>query len=312
MELSLVIPVFNEENNINPLLDAIMSSLSGVKFEVILVDDGSSDNTVNNIKLYKNQDNIKLIRFRRNFGQTSAMAAGIDAAQGRYIATLDGDLQNDPDDIIMMLNLLKERKVDMVCGIRENRQDKFLLRKFPSKIANFLIRKLSGVNLQDYGCTLKIFRSNLAKKLELYGELHRFIPILASLYGAKIIEIGVKHHPRIFGNSKYGIGRTTKVISDLLLMVFMLKYRQKPMHLFGNLGIISLALGGISGIYLLILKLLGNSITDKPLFYVMMMLIIGSVQLITGGFIAELLMRTYFDSKHKKPYEIVEEEFDDE
>ena len=208
MLLSVVIPVFNEKDNIDPMIGAITEALGSMSYEIIFVDDGSNDGTAEAIKKSKAEHTIKLVRFSRNYGQTSAMAAGIDAASGTYIATLDGDLQNDPSDIPMMLEKLEKEKLDIVAGIRAKRKDNVYLRKIPSKIANWLIRKMSNVNITDYGCTLKVFKADIAKNLDLYGELHRFIPILGSIEGAKIAEIPVKHHPRRFGEAKYGLSRT--------------------------------------------------------------------------------------------------------
>ncbi len=302
-ELSVIIPVYNEEDNIQPMIEALEEALDGLDYEVIFVDDGSSDKTVDNITA-AGKTHIHTLVFARNFGQTSAMAAGIDAAQGKYIATLDGDLQNDPTDIPVMLKKLEKEGLDMVVGNRKKRKDGMFLRKIPSKIANILIRRLTRVRVQDYGCTLKVFRAELAKNLDLYGELHRFIPVLADIKGAKIAEVDVKHHARRFGQSKYGISRTFRVASDLLLMAFFLRWRQKPMHLFGSLGIISLMIGGLIEFYLLMVKLAGNDIGSRPLFFVGIMLIIAGVQLITTGFIAELLTRTYFQSTHTHPYHI--------
>ncbi|MFN7038055.1 MAG: glycosyltransferase family 2 protein [Alphaproteobacteria bacterium] len=299
--LSIIVPVYNEKENIAPLINNIRTALNKINYEIIFVDDGSNDNTKEEI-ISLLEDNIILVEFNRNYGQTSALAAGIEIAQGDYIATIDGDLQNDPDDIPIMLNKLKSENSDIVVGRRLKRQDKLFLRKIPSKIANFLIRKLTKVNIRDYGCTLKIFKSTLAKRLDLYGELHRFIPILAHMQGAKITEIDVKHHARIFGQSKYGLSRTLKVVSDLLLMYFFQKYKQKPMHLFGNLGICMFIAGFLIETYLLLLKIFGYAIGGRPLFYVGILLIITSVQLITTGFLAEQIMRTYYGSQQRKPY----------
>ncbi len=305
MELSVVIPVYNEEDNIIPMLDALNSSLQGIDHEVIFVDDGSTDDTVKLIlEAAHHKPHIRTLVFNRNYGQTPAMAAGIDAAKGKYIATLDGDLQNDPSDIRMMLDKLESEDLDIVAGIRQKRQDGLILRKIPSKLANMLIRKLTGVNITDYGCTLKLFRSEIAKRLDLYGELHRFIPVLGEMEGAKIEEVAVKHHPRRFGQAKYGLGRTFKVVSDLMLMLFLLKYRQKPMHLFGTLGVFSMFIGGAIEAYLLLLKIFGSDIGGRPLFFVGILLIIAGVQLITTGFIAEIMTRTYFESQNKRPYGI--------
>jgi glycosyltransferase involved in cell wall biosynthesis len=234
------------------------------------------------------------------------MAAGIDEAEGELIATLDGDLQNDPRDIPIMIKKLEKEGWDVVAGIRAKRQDGFLLRKLPSKIANYIIRKTTGVYISDYGCTLKLFKKDVAKNLGLYGELHRFIPVLAQLYGAKMTQMPVRHHPRIYGVSKYGIGRTFKVISDLMLMLFFQKYGNKPMHLFGTLGFGMFGLGMLINFYLFILKLFGESIGTRPLLILGVMLTLGGIQLITTGFLAEIMMRTYYESQNKKPYVIKE------
>lgn len=307
MYLSLVIPVLNESDNIYPLVQNIKDNLQNIDYEIIFVDDGSSDGTTSKIiELSKDNNNISLIIFTRNFGQTSAISAGIDFAKGEFIATLDGDLQNDPKDIPHMLNKLINENLDIVAGIRRIRKDGKLFKLLPSKIANSLIRTITKVKISDYGCTLKVFRSKIAKQLDLYGELHRFIPILGSIEGAKIAEIDVNHHPRVHGKTKYGLGRTLKVLSDILLMFFFIKYRQKPMHLFGVLGFISGFFGIIIETYLLFSKISGNDIGTRPLFYIGILLIILSVQFITTGFIAELLMRTYYGSQNKKPFNIKE------
>jgi len=304
-KLSLVIPVMNEEENIKPLLKAVREALDGIDYELIFVDDGSNDKTVEVIKnLSDNRD--KLIVFSRNFGQTTAMSAGIAEAEGELIATLDGDLQNDPSDIPLMIKKLENENWDVVAGRRLKRQDGMFLRKIPSKIANYIIRRSTGVYLNDYGCTLKLYKKDIAKNLGLYGELHRFIPVLAKMNGAKIVEFNVKHHPRIHGVSKYGLGRTFKVISDLLLMLFMQKYKTRPMHLFGGLGIFSFGVGLLINFYLLILKILGYSIGNRPLLTLGIVLIIAGIQLITTGFLAELIMRTYYESQNKTPYNIKE------
>ncbi|MCS4436649.1 glycosyltransferase family 2 protein [Aquiflexum gelatinilyticum] len=303
MDFSLVITVFNEEDNIHPLLQQIDSALSGYIYEIILVDDGSTDSTIKRIEELKNP-RVKLIVFTRNFGQTAAMAAGMQAAVSDYIVTMDGDLQNDPSDIPHMLRKLEEEEWDMVAGVRKNRQDGALLRKFPSKIANKLIRNLTGINLQDYGCTLKVFRASIAKNLGLYGELHRFIPILAVLEGGMITEVDVKHHPRLYGQSKYGLGRTIKVMSDLILMAFFKKYFKRPIHFFGPLGLLCFAGGFLISFYLLIVKLLGQDIWGRPLLLLGITLILAGIQFLTFGIIAELMMRVYYESQQKKPYSI--------
>lgn len=302
-ELSLVIPVMNEEDNIKPLLEAIRDALNDFDYEVILVDDGSSDATRQRIVEYSD-DRTVLVELRKNYGQSTAMTAGIDHANGKYVALLDGDLQNDPTDIPFMLDLLKREDWDVVAGNRKNRKDGMVLRKVPSKIANALIRRMTGVYIKDYGCTLKIFKKEIAEDLGLYGELHRFIPVLAKLQGARITQVDVKHHPRKFGKSKYGIGRTFRVLSDLVLMVFFRKYMQKPMHLFGTVGFISLGLGFLINIYLLILKILGHDIGGKPLLILGLIFLFGGVQLITIGILAEIAVRTYYESQAKKTYQV--------
>ncbi|EAT59968.1 glycosyltransferase family 2 protein [Chlorobium ferrooxidans] len=301
MKLSVVIPVMNEVENIKPLFAALASSLAGIDHEIVLVDDGSTDGTVAEIEANA-PSNLQLVVLNKNYGQTTAMAAGIDHAKGDLIATLDGDLQNDPSDIPMMMRYLFDNDLDVVAGRRAGRQDGMILRKIPSKIANALIRTLTDVHIRDYGCTLKVFKKDVAKNLGLYGELHRFIPVLVQLYGAKMAEVDVRHHARQFGKSKYGIGRTFKVMSDLLFMVFFQKYSQKPMHLFGTLGFFSLFIGLALNLYLLFLKILGEKIGGRPLLSLGIIMTFIGIQLITTGFIAEFIMRTYYESQNKKPY----------
>jgi glycosyltransferase involved in cell wall biosynthesis len=302
-ELSVVITVMNEEANIAPLLAAIRASLGGLDYEVIFVDDGSTDRTIAEIKTHADSL-IHLVELRKNYGQSTAMTAGIDHSTGRYIALLDGDLQNDPSDIPSMLELLKAADWDVVAGNRRNRKDGMFLRKIPSNIANALIRRMTGVYIRDYGCTLKVFKREIAEELGLYGELHRFIPVLAKLQGARITQVDVKHHARLHGTSKYGINRTFKVMSDLILMVFLRKYMQKPMHLFGTVGFIGLGLGALINLYLLGLKIAGQDIGGKPLLILGLMLLLGGIQLITIGIVAEIGMRTYYESQNKKTYTV--------
>lgn len=305
MELSIVITLFNEEENVQPLLDNIRSTLIGYDYELILVDDGSTDNTVQRVRSLLDPLS-KLVCLNRNYGQTAAMAAGIDIAQGKFIVTMDGDLQNDPSDIPAMLFKIKSENWDVVAGNRKNRKDQMFLRKIPSKIANRMIRNLTGVFIHDYGCTLKIFRTEIAKKLGLYGELHRFIPILAVMQGGRITEMDVKHHPRIYGKSKYGLGRTLKVMSDLVLMVFFQKYFRRPIHLFGPIGIISFLIGSLVSFYLLVLKIMGHDIWGRPILILGISLVLAGIQFLTFGLIAELMMRTYYESQNKKTYNIRE------
>ncbi len=302
-ELSVVITVMNEEDNIHPLVAALHKALSAIDYEIVFVDDGSSDATKRRIKEVID-DRIILVELRKNYGQSTAMAAGIDYSTGKYIALLDGDLQNDPTDIPFMLQKLKTEDWDVVAGNRKNRKDGVLLRKIPSKIANALIRNMTKVHIQDYGCTLKVFKHEIAEDLGLYGELHRFIPVLASMQGARITQVDVKHHPRQFGKSKYGLGRTFRVMSDLVTMVFFRRFSQKPMHLFGTMGFICLILGILINLYLLILKITGHDIWGKPLLILGLILLLGGIQLITIGILAEINIRTYYESSDKKTYRI--------
>jgi glycosyltransferase involved in cell wall biosynthesis len=301
MKLSVVIPVMNETENIRPLFQALEASLGSIDHEIILVDDGSTDGTVAAIEACA-PAHSRLIVLNKNYGQTTAMAAGIEYAEGELIATMDGDLQNDPADIPLMMRYLEEQELDVVAGRRASRKDGMMLRKIPSANANAMIRTLTDVHIRDYGCTLKVFRKDVAKNLGLYGELHRFIPVLVQLYGARMAEMDVRHHPRKYGSSKYGIGRTSRVLSDLLFMVFFQKYGQKPMHLFGTLGFISFFLGIAVNLYLLALKILGHEIGGRPLLSLGIILTFIGIQLITSGFVAEFIMRTYYESQNKKPY----------
>ncbi len=305
MKLSLVITLMNEEENIAPLLESIRTSLKGFTYEVILVDDGSTDQTVDCIKELADE-HVKLVIFQKNYGQTTAMQAGIDHALGEYIVTLDGDLQNDPSDIPMMLDKLESEGWDVVAGNRKNRQDGVFLRKIPSKIANSLIRNLTDVHIRDYGCTLRIYKAHIAKGMELYGELHRFIPVLAKLQGASIVQVDVKHHARIHGESKYGLNRTFKVMSDLILMIFLQKYFRRPIHLFGPIGLVTLGLGVLINIYLLGLKLFGFDIWGRPILVLGVTLILAGIQFLVFGIIAELMLRIYYQSQGKKTYSVKE------
>ena len=302
-ELSVVITVKNEELNIKPLLDTVRLALVNYDYEILLVDDGSDDRTRQQVLEYADERTV-LIELRKNYGQSTAMTAGIDYSRGKYIALLDGDLQNDPTDIPAMLQLLKTDDWDVVAGNRKDRKDGFFLRKIPSKIANALIRRMTGVYIKDYGCTLKVFKREIAEELGLYGELHRFIPVLAKMQGARITQTNVKHHPRQFGKSKYGINRTVRVMSDLVLMVFMRRYMQQPMHFFGGIGFTSLGLGILINLYLLFLKISGHDIWGKPLLILGLILLLGGIQFITIGIIADINMRTYYETQNKKTYNV--------
>ncbi len=303
IKISVVVCVYNEEESVKPLIDKINLALEETDFEIIFVDDGSTDNTEEEI-LTSGNEHVILVSLRKNYGQSSALAAGISHARGKYIVLMDGDLQNDPSDIPMMLEKAEKEGWDLVAGYRKDRKDGMLLRKIPSTVANFIIRRATKVQIKDYGCTLKLFKNDLAKDIGLYGELHRFIPVLASLEGAKITQVEVKHLPRQFGKSKYGINRTFKVLADLFLMIFIKKYLQRPMHLFGSWGIFILIIGIIINLYLFILKIFGYSIWGKPLLLLGVLLIIAGFQLITIGLFADLLMRTYYESQNKTPYRI--------
>ncbi len=301
--LSVVVPVYNEEENVSLLVERIESALRGKNFEIILVDDGSTDQTRQAIKSLNNP-NVVLIELKKNYGQSLALAAGIDYAKGDYIITMDGDLQNDPDDILMMYNKAKSEDWDVVTGIRQKRKDN-LVRTFPSKIANWIIRKTTKLNIQDHGCALKVFNKDTAKDLNLYGEMHRYISLLAFLNGARITEVNVKHHQRQFGKSKYGLGRTTKVVNDLILLLFQRKYLQKPIHLFGNFGMLSFTIGGLILIFLMIVKFaVGEDIGNRPLLILGILLLFVGIQFFTTGIIIDLQMRTYYEAQQKRPYKV--------
>jgi len=303
-KLSLVVCVYNEEPNIKPLAEEIIKALEGIDYEAILVDDGSTDGTRSEI-LKINDSRFVLVELKRNYGQSSALQAGIDYAEGEYVALLDGDLQNDPADIPLMLQKIESEDWDMVAGVRANRKDGMFLRKIPSKIANYMIRKSTGTTMKDLGCTLKIFTRETIKSIHIYGELHRFIPVLVTQEGAtRITQMDVNHRPRQFGTSKYNLSRTSKVLSDLFLMLFLKNYIQRPMHFFGGLGIITLGIGVVINLYLFILKILGHDIWGKPLLLLGFLLVLGGIQFVTIGIIAELQMRTYFETQQKKPYRV--------
>ncbi|MEE4257776.1 MAG: glycosyltransferase family 2 protein [Bacteroidales bacterium] len=302
-KLSLVISVFNEEDNVVPLVEQINMALMGFDYETIFVDDGSSDATVENIRKLDDA-HVHLVELKKNYGQSSALAAGIDHASGDYIITLDGDLQNDPSDIPAMVKLAEKGDWDLVVGIRKNRKDDFIIRKIPSIIANSMIRKTTGVKIKDNGCALKVFKADMAKSLGLYGEMHRYISVLAALEGATITQMEVKHHPRVHGRSKYGLSRTFRVISDLILLLFFKRYLQKPMHFFGMWGMLVFGIGVVINIYLLVLKILGYDIWGRPLLILGILLVLAGFQMITTGIIVEYQMRTYFESQQKKPYRV--------
>ncbi len=307
LDLSIVVPVYNEVESVNQLILAIANSVETqpLNYEIICIDDGSSDGTTEVLQdLARNRKDLKAVILRRNYGQTAAMAAGFATAKGKVIVTLDGDLQNDPADIPKLLAKLDEG-YDLVSGWRKERQDDALTRLLPSKIANWLIGKITEVKLHDYGCSLKAYRSELVADMNLYGELHRFLPALAFIEGARISEIPVTHHARRFGKSKYGLGRTIRVVMDLLTVFFMKKFLTRPMHVFGLFGLVSLFLGTVLAIYLTIIKFgFQESIGDRPLLIFSVLLIMAGVQLFSFGLLAELLMRTYHESQNRPIYRI--------
>jgi glycosyltransferase involved in cell wall biosynthesis len=305
LDLSVVIPVYNEEESVTHLVEELHAALdpTGLSYELVLVDDGSSDRTWSILDgIAASDPALNLVQFRRNFGQTAAMQAGLDSARGRRIVTMDADLQNDPADIPAMLQKLDEG-YDLVAGWRKYRKDPFLNRKLPSMLANRLISVATKDKLHDYGCTLKAMTSEVGKELRLYGEMHRFIPAAASWVGARILELPVNHRPRRFGRSKYGIGRTLRVVLDLITVRFIQSYLTRPMQVFGLAGLLVLALGfGISG-WLAIDKLVfGASLADRPLLLLGILLIVVGIQLLSLGLVADVVSRTYHESQDKPPY----------
>ncbi|MFS0514024.1 glycosyltransferase family 2 protein [Nostoc sp. UIC 10607] len=308
-DVSVVVPIHDEVESLPLLLEAIASTFSSsqVNYEIICVDDGSTDGSGDFLKKEAQiRTDLKAVILRRNYGQTAAMAAGFYYAVGKAIVTLDADLQNDPADIPILLAKLDEG-YDLVSGWRQKRQDGAVNRLLPSKIANWLIRRTTSVNIHDYGCSLKAYRAELLADMNLYGELHRFLPALAYIEGARITEIPVRHHARRFGRSKYGIWRTFRVLMDLLTILFMKKFLTRPMHVFGLLGLISMVSGTGIGIYLTFVKLaLGEMIGNRPLLILAVLLLVTGVQLFCFGLLAELLMRTYHESQGRPIYRVRE------
>jgi len=303
--LSIVIPVYNEQDNVFPLHERLSAALqsTGEDYEVIIVNDGSSDLTEANLKSIATTDpRFKIVNFRRNFGQTAAMMAGIDFASGDIIVGLDGDLQNDPADIPKLLDKLAEG-YDVVSGWRVDRKDAALKRTLPSRMANWLISKISGIHLHDYGCSLKAYKTDVVKGVKLYGEMHRFIPIYASWQGGKVTEIAVNHHPRIHGSSKYGLERIIKVLLDLMVVKFLASYANKPIYVFGGFGLLSVAFALVAGLWALYLKLFEDmSFISTPLPLLVVLAFITGVISILMGLIAEIIMRTYYESQGKQVY----------
>jgi glycosyltransferase involved in cell wall biosynthesis len=306
VKLSLVVPVYNEDKTLGALHQAIHRSLDPQLYdwEVVYVDDGSTDGSQVILEQLSTADSqhVCLVELRRNFGQTAAIAAGIDSSDGEIIVLIDADLQNDPADIPMLIAKIEEG-YDVVSGWRINRQDKFWTRRLPSQIANRLISTVTGVHLHDYGCTLKAYRREVITGFRLYGEMHRFIPAYASLVGARMVEVPVSHHPRQYGKTKYGLSRTIKVILDLFTVKFLLSYAHKPIYLFGGAGIFLIATSLLVLSYLVIIRLMGGEhMIRSPLLFMSMMLFILGFHSILLGLIAELLARTYHESQHKPTY----------
>src|SRR4051795_335253 len=308
-EISVVIPMRNEAQNVDELCSELTSSLSafGRPYEIVAIDDGSGDATFELLTRWQAKDTrFRVIRFRRNFGQTAAFAAGFAHARGRYIVTSDGDLQNDPKDVPSMIEMLERDNLDIVCGWRKNRKDAFLNRRLPSMIANKMISLTTGVKLNDYGCSLKVFRADVVKPMKLYGEMHRFLPAIASEFGVSIGEKVVNHRARMHGKSKYGISRTVRVVLDLLTVKFLSSYSTRPLQMFGGLGIILGVLGFIACAWVSYQRFFGFESANRPLFFAGIMLVLGGVQLLMTGLLAEMLSRTYHESQDKPIYVIRE------
>lgn len=304
MTVSIVVPLYNEEENVALLHEQLRAVLAGLDsaWEIVYVDDGSSDNTLKLLEdIQKGDENVVVLSLRRNFGQTAAFAAGFDFARGDVVITMDGDLQNDPKDIPRLIESIKG--FDLVSGWRKNRQDPFLSRRLPSMIANRLISWVTGVKLHDYGCSLKAYKKDVIKNLRLYGEMHRFIPAMASWYGVKMTEIETTHHPRLRGKSKYGISRTIKVILDLITVKFLQSFSTKPIQFFGPMGVLFGLAGCVISLYLTLQKLLlGIAIGGRPLLLLGVLLIIVGVQFVGMGLLGEMIVRVYHESQKKPIY----------
>jgi glycosyltransferase involved in cell wall biosynthesis len=308
LKISIIIPIYNELENLQLLNEALHSALDDptIEWEAILVDDGSSDASPDILRGLAEKDpiHLRVIELRRNYGQTAAIAAGIDHSSGDIIILMDADLQNDPADIPLLVEKINEG-YDVVSGWRVNRQDKFLSRVLPSKMANSLISRVTGVHLHDYGCTLKAYRREVLTGFRLYGEMHRFIPAYAKIQGAKITELQVTHHPRRFGKTKYGLNRTIKVVLDLLTVKFLMSYSSKPIYLFGGTGMVLMASSMAVLLFLLVRRLwIGTSVLSSPLFTASLMFLVLGFQSVLMGLIAELLVRTYYESQDKPTYTV--------
>lgn len=310
MDISVVVPVLDEEESLPFLHESLTKVLaeSGLSYEIVVVDDGSTDRSLQVLRELQARDgNLRVVCFRRNYGQTAAFAAGFDRAQGDVVVTIDADLQNDPADIPALVAKLQEG-YDVVSGWRVDRQDRFLDRRLPSMLANRTIGWVTGVRIHDYGCSLKAYRRDVLADVRLYGELHRFLPALAHAAGARVTEIPVSHHPRRFGKAKYGLSRTLKVILDLLVVRFLMSYSTRPIHIFGLLGLLSALVGSIILLYLGVVRLfLQQDIGNRPITLLGILLLVVGVQLVTSGLLAELVTRTYYESQGKSIYTVREE-----
>ncbi len=310
MDISVVVPVLNEEESLPLLYEQLVEALTeaGYDYEIIIIDDGSTDRSFEVLReLQARDEHLRVVRFRRNYGQTAAFAAGFDRAQGELVITIDADLQNDPADIPALVSKMNEG-YDVVSGWRLNRQDRFLDRRLPSILANRLIGWVTDVRIHDYGCSLKAYRREVLADVQLYGELHRFIPALAHAAGARVTEIPVRHHARRFGKAKYGLSRTLKVFLDILAVRFLMSFSTRPLHIFGMLGLLSFLVGGLVLAYLAVVRVFFQQpIADRPLALLGILLVMLGAQLVTSGLLAELVTRTYYESQGKRIYTVREE-----
>jgi glycosyltransferase involved in cell wall biosynthesis len=308
-DISVIVPMRNESPNVGELYKRITAALdrSARAYEIVCIDDGSTDDTFAQLAaLHGSDPRVRVIRFRRNFGQTAGFSAGFAHARGRYIVTMDGDLQNDPADILPMIERAEREDLDIVCGWRKDRKDPFVNRRLPSMIANAIISRTTGVRLHDYGCSLKVFKSEVVKPMKLYGEMHRFLPAIASEFGVRIGEQVVTHHARVHGKSKYGISRTFRVILDLLTVKFLSSYSTRPLQMFGSVGLMLGFLGTLACGWVSYQRFFGYQSANRPLFTVGIVMILTGVQLLMTGLLAEMLSRTYHESQDKPIYVIRE------
>jgi glycosyltransferase involved in cell wall biosynthesis len=313
-DISIIVPMRNESPNVGEFYVRITAALarSARPYEILCIDDGSTDDTFQQLAaLHERDARVRVIRFRRNFGQTAGFSAGFAHARGRYIVTMDGDLQNDPADILPMVERAEREDLDIVCGWRKDRKDPFLNRRLPSMIANAIISRTTGVHLHDYGCSLKVFKSEVVKPMKLYGEMHRFLPAIASEFGVRIGEQVVTHHPRVHGKSKYGLSRTFRVVLDLLTVKFLSSYSTRPLQMFGGVGLLLGLFGWFACAWVTYQRFFGYQSANRPLFFVGIVMILTGVQLVMTGLLAEMLSRTYHESQDKPIY-VIREVLEDE